>query len=76
MTYTDYKKKIEEYCIERARKGVTPIFTVRWIIGWITAINNVPRENLPELRGVIRKLHQEGKIKKYGSKTWQWIGEK
>ena len=72
MAYTDYKKRIEEYCIERVRRGVTPIFTVRWI----TAVNNVPRENLPELRRVIRKLHQEGKIKKYESKTWQWIGKK
>ena len=72
MLHAGYKQKIEEYCIERVRKGVTPIFTVRWII----AINNIPREDLPELKKAMRELRQEGKIKKYGGKTWQWIGEK
>ena len=72
MTYIDYKKKIEEYCIERVRKGVTPVFTVRWITG----INNIPKEDLPELNKAIRELRQERKIKKYGRKTYQWVGKK
>ena len=72
MAYTDYKKRIEEYCIERVREGVTPIFTVRWI----TAVNNIPKEDLPEVKKAIRELRHEEKIKKYGCKTWRWIGEK
>ena len=72
MTYIDYKKKIEEYCIERVRKEVTPVFTVRWITG----INNIPKENIPKVNKAIRELRHERKIKKYGRKTWQWIGKK
>ena len=66
------KEKIEEYCIERVKKGVTPIFTVRWII----ALNNIPGEDLSEVRKAMGELRREGKIKKYGSKSWQWIGKK
>ncbi len=69
MTCAYYKQKIEEYCIDREKKGVTPIFTVRWII----AINHVSREEVPEGNRAIRKLHREEKIKKYGGKTWQWV---
>lgn len=57
-----YANLIEKYCKEKR------YFTARAFIFF----NNISRKEMGKIAHAIRLLHQEGKIKKRGSKVWEW----
>ncbi|MCD6447614.1 MAG: hypothetical protein J7L58_01020, partial [Thermoplasmata archaeon] len=64
-----YKKKIEQYCMEKERLGYKRIFSTRWFV----KIHRVPREHMPYVSVAMRELSREGKIREYGSRAWIWV---
>ena len=70
MRTEDYMGMIEEYCREKEKYGVKRIFTLRWLMG----VFNIPKDEKMKLLYAIKRLHAEGKIKKRGSKAWEWNG--
>ena len=65
-----YKRKIEEYCLQKERLGYKRIFSIRWFM----KVHGIPKKHMPYVSIAMRELSREGKIREYNSKAWIWIG--
>ncbi|HEC87957.1 MAG TPA: hypothetical protein ENI52_01420 [Thermoplasmata archaeon] len=70
MRIEDYMRLIEDYCREKEKYGVRRVFTMRWLI----KVFNIPQDERIKLLYAIKRMKKEGKIKKRGSKAWEWDG--
>ena len=61
-----YANLIEKYCKEKR------YFTARGFIFF----NNISRKDMGKVAHAIKLLHKKGKIRRRGSKVWEWNGKR
>ena len=69
MGWKKIKGKIEEFCKKKyAETGIPPVIEKKALVRHL----NLNKEEAGRIGHVIKSLLKEGKLVKYGSKTYRW----
>jgi len=69
MDWQEIKKKIEKYCKKKyAEAGILPVIEKRTLVRHL----DLNEEEAGRVGHIIKSLLKEGKLVKYGSRTYRW----